>query len=695
MGSGMGEARMHTVAGRLAALSPASLHILFGLLLAAAAVFGRHTNLESTGLALVWPAAGIAFLWGLWASRTRRDLLIALTAGLPILAVVNLVTGLSVVLALAVALGSAAQTAVAVAFFRRLVPDMSVRTVGDYLRLGAVALVACSVGALFIVVGSAIEGSAEPLAAFIPWLVRHAVSLTALGSLGIVVAASITARAEGQTRAPLSVARRGEYAFLIVISVILYVATFGSGSALPIAYTTIPAHMWAGLRLRSGWAMLHGLASGAFLVYFTLERRGPFQDLDPGIAAYVAQSFMFIAFSLSAVLALSMDERRRLIDRLYRANEEAKAAAELRDLVIGRMNDGVLVVGADRSLIFQNSTSERWLGVMAAGPGEVLTRDYEITTPSGRRLAEGDNPLDLALQGTVTERMDLNLTHHSGEVMHLSVDALPLPGDRGAVVVLRNVTHERLYQRDLGRFASVVAHDLLTPLTVFDGWLELLEDPDLPPAEREASIGRLQQASLRMRTLIRNLLAYSLAKEERSTASRIDVGRMVDGIIDLRTALPGTQLPEVHFEVDAPHPVYADERLFLQLMENLVGNAMKYGKTDGTGEVTVTTSVDARTGRTLVHVRDNGIGVPEGDLERVFEEFHRSENGLGQASGTGLGLAICRRIAESHGGSISVRNVEEGGAEFTVSLPGAPDQLPEGIPLAEVGEVEAPKVPAS
>ena len=683
---------MQAVMGRLAALSPASMHVLFVVLLALAAIFGRHTNLEASGLALVWPAAGINFLWGLWASRSRRDLAVSLAAMLPIVATVNIATGLSPTLGLAVALGSVAQTAVAVYFFRRLVPALSVRTVGDYLLLCVVALGACAVGALFIVLGSAINGSAEPFSAFIPWLVRHAVSLAALGSLGIVIASGIVARASREHRPPLTVARRAEYALLTLVSVILYVATFGTVSALPIAYTTIPAHMWAGLRLRAGWAMLHGLVSGAFLLFFTLAGLGPFQELGENVAAYVAQSFMFIAFSLSTVLALSMDERRRLIDSLYRANEEAKAAADLRDLVIGKMNDGVLVAGPDGRLIFQNETSERWLGQGTARPGEVWRRDYEVTTSTGEPLAEDDNPLTLALQGEVTERMDVDLKHVSGEVIHLSVDAIPLPGERGAVVVMHNVTGERLYQRDLGRFASVVAHDLLTPLTVFDGWLELLEDPDLPVAERQASIERLQQASLRMRTLIRNLLAYSLAKEERLTASRIDVARIVEGIIDLRTALPGTQLPAVRFEVHAPHPVYADERLFLQLMENLVGNAMKYGKTDGTGEVAVTTVVEEPTGRTLVRVRDNGIGIPATDLERVFDEFHRSENGLGQATGTGLGLAICRRIVESHGGSISVRNVKEGGAEFTVSLPGAPDQLPEGIALVDAEEL--PRVPA-
>ncbi|WP_104116223.1 ATP-binding protein [Arthrobacter sp. B1805] len=688
----MGKGRMQAVTGRLATLSPVTLHLLFALLLALAAVFGRNTNLESSGLALVWPAAGINFLWGLWASRTRRDFAIALGCTVPILAVVNLVTGLSAVLALSVAFGSLAQTALSVYFFRRFVPTLSVRTVGEYLRLGGVAIGACSVGALFIVAGSALDGAAEPFTAFIPWLVRHAVSLTALGSLGIVIAASIAARARNEVSPPLPSARRAEYALLVVLSVVLYVATFGTSMALPVAYATIPAHMWAGLRLRSAWAMVHGVLSGAFLVFFTLAGLGPFQDLRPDIAAYVAQSFMFIAFSLSAVLALSMDERRRLIARLYRATDEAKAAADLRDLVIGRMNDGVLVTGPDSRLIFQNATSARWLGPGSAQPGEIWTRDYQVTAPNGEPLTDDDNPLTLALQGVVTERLDLDLMHRSGEVKYLSVDAMPLPNGQGALVVMRNVTDERVHQRDLGRFASVVAHDLLTPLTVFDGWLEMLEDPHLPPAERQASIERLQQASLRMRKLIRNLLAYSLAKEEKLSASRIDVAEVVEGIIDLRTALPGTQLPAVMFDVSAPHPVYADERLFLQLMENLIGNAMKYGRTDGTGEVRVSTSTDASSGRTLVHVQDNGIGVPEGDLERVFEEFHRSENGLGQATGTGLGLAICRRIAESHGGTITVRNVEQGGAEFTVSLPGAPGHLPEGIPLVDAED--SPQVPA-
>ena len=158
--------------------------------------------------------------------------------------------------------------------------------------------------------------------------------------------------------------------------------------------------------------------------------------------------------------------------------------------------------------------------------------------------------------------------------------------------------------------------------------------------------------------------------------------------------MPGSQLPDVRFAVDAPHPVYADERLFLQLLENLIGNALKYGRQDGSAEVRIATARDEAGGLTLLSVEDNGIGIPEDDRELVFEEFHRSENGLRQASGTGLGLAICRRIVESHGGTISAENRPEGGAVFIATLPGRPEQLPDGIPLAPTRDDEPLGAPA-
>ena len=691
----MGEGQLRTIAVRLAALPAPVVHVVFALLLALAAVVGRNTNLASSGLALVWPAAGVGFLWGLWALSRSRGLVIAL-AGIPlILASVSMITGLDAVFALAVAIGSTVQTALAVFLFRRLVPALTVRTVGEYLYLGLAALVACSAGALVIVGGAALDGGAQPLALLIPWLVRHGVSLLAIGALGVVIGTGIAARTRNEARAgtdarpaTTTAAHRSELVLLGSASVAVYVLTFGSVSALPIAYATIPAHMWAGLRLRAGWAMLHGLGCGAFLVVFTLQGRGPFQDLSPDIRAYVAQSFLLVAFSVSAVLALSMDERRRLIERLYRARAEAAAAADLRNLVIGKMNDGVLVTGPDRQLVFQNAASERWLGMLAADHREEWDRDHDVTKEDGTPLEAAENPLILAQEGISTERMPVNLVHRSGEVMHLSVDAVPLPGDQGALVVMRDVTNEQLHQRELGRFAAVVAHDLLTPLTVFDGWLEMLEDPAQTADERQASIERLKQASRRMRFLIRNLLAYSLAKKEKLTATRIDVARLTRGIVDVRTAMPGAQLPDVRFVVDAPHPVYADESLFLQLVENLIGNALKYGRQDGSAEVRIATAVDEAGGRTILSVEDNGIGIPEEDRERVFEEFHRSENGLRQASGTGLGLAICRRIVESHGGAISVENRPEGGAVFIAALPGRPEQLPDGIPLVPARDDE-------
>jgi signal transduction histidine kinase len=110
-------------------------------------------------------------------------------------------------------------------------------------------------------------------------------------------------------------------------------------------------------------------------------------------------------------------------------------------------------------------------------------------------------------------------------------------------------------------------------------------------------------------------------------------------------------------------------------MDNLIGNAVKYGRTDGTAVVSVTSAADPETGWTLIRVADNGIGVPPTDRELIFTEFHRSLNGASRAPGTGLGLAICRRIVESHGGSITVESPPEGGAVFVVALPATPAQL--------------------
>ncbi|MHA7261660.1 ATP-binding protein [Arthrobacter sp. TMN-37] len=665
---------------RMAVLPPLVLHALFAAALVAAVYVGRGTQLESSGYALAWPAAGVGFLWVLWAWPRRAGVVVALAGIFLLTALLNALTGLDPEVALITGVGNPVQALAAVFLFTRFVPTRTQQTVGEYMWLAAAAVVAAAAGGAVITAGAFAAGAGIILQGFLPWVVRNAVSLVAIGSLAMVATRTVP----GPPPARHSTRRWIEYAALAGTTVLLYFFSFGASNPLPIAFITLPANIWAGLRLTTGWAMAHGLASGTLLVALTISGRGPFESLPPDTAAYLAQAFTFVAFSVSVVLALNGEERLRLIADLSEAHREAQAATQLRDVVIEKMYDGVIAVDASGAVLVHNTAGARWVGETRLRSDVPWTARYDFRTTAGVPLAEEELPLNRALAGETVERESVDLHLPEGKVLHLSVDAVPLPAGQGAVIVFHNVTVERRHQQDLARFASVVAHDLLTPLTVFDGWLEILEDGDLTSGERASIVRRLSRASLRMGTQIRALLNYSLAKADKLAPAPVDVNAVVSGILDLRTSLPSTT-PPVEFRLDLRRDVYADPRLFTQLMENLIGNAVKYGPTDGTAVVEVTSEEDPDTGWTRLRVADNGIGVPPEDREKIFTEFHRSVNGASRAPGTGLGLAICRRIVEAHGGTIGVERPPAGGAAFVATFPAVPEQLPAAVRAAATG----------
>jgi len=124
------------------------------------------------------------------------------------------------------------------------------------------------------------------------------------------------------------------------------------------------------------------------------------------------------------------------------------------------------------------------------------------------------------------------------------------------------------------------------------------------------------------------------------------------------------------FTSDVDHAVYADPRLVRQLFDNLVGNAVKYTSPEFVPHVHVISRHDEEPGWIRIDVVDNGIGIPEGEEEQIFEEFHRGDV-EGRSAGTGLGLALTRRIVALHGGELSAHRNPGGGSTFTFTLPEA------------------------
>jgi signal transduction histidine kinase len=247
--------------------------------------------------------------------------------------------------------------------------------------------------------------------------------------------------------------------------------------------------------------------------------------------------------------------------------------------------------------------------------------------------------------------------------------------------------NEELVQADLlkDEFIALVSHDLRTPLTSIIGYVELALDEDGSAPlddERKRYIEVVARSSDRLLRLVDDLLL----------AARLQSGRFVLSIADADLqSVAADALDEMHgraerkgvslfLSSDGPVRIECDRRRLLQLLDNLVGNAVKFTPEGG--------RVEIRVERTLagaaVEVQDTGVGINPGEEERIFERFYRSPSAVsGQVPGTGLGLFIARAIAERHGGSLVARQRDGGGSSFRLELPSRASQ-PSADPETEL-----------
>jgi light-regulated signal transduction histidine kinase (bacteriophytochrome) len=243
-------------------------------------------------------------------------------------------------------------------------------------------------------------------------------------------------------------------------------------------------------------------------------------------------------------------------------------------------------------------------------------------------------------------------------------------------VTERRVTEWRLSEQRLelersnaalNEFASVASHDLQEPLRKILSFGERLESSagqSLAPDARQ-SLTRMLGAALRMRTLIDDLLAYSQVTTRTQPFAPTDLsGIAKDVLVDLETTVneAGGRV-----EVGALPVIDADALQMRQLLQNLVGNAIKYRRADVPPVVRLTSArLDDR--HCTITVADNGIGFQQEHADRIFGMFERL-HGRSEYDGSGIGLAICRKIVERHRGTISAASTAGQGAVFTVTLP--------------------------
>ena len=242
----------------------------------------------------------------------------------------------------------------------------------------------------------------------------------------------------------------------------------------------------------------------------------------------------------------------------------------------------------------------------------------------------------------------------------------------GYLVVLHDVSREKVVERMKTEFVSISAHQLRTPLSAIKWTLRMLLDGDLGKitSEQREFILKTYDSNERMIRLINDLLNVTRIEEGRYLYKRVasDIVEMVQSLID--SYKDGAKKKEIKLEFKKPKKeipkISLDFEKMKLALQNLIDNAIRY--TPKKGKVTVSLDCDRK--EVVISVKDTGVGIPKDQQERVFSKFFRGVNVLKmEVEGSGLGLFITKNIIEAHGGKVWFDSKEGQGTIFSVTIP--------------------------
>ena len=417
------------------------------------------------------------------------------------------------------------------------------------------------------------------------------------------------------------------------------------------------------------WFAFFGLIAVVFATALAVWRRwiAPWKDVEELSRAIVDKSpprkFLISANPQSRNIGLALEmlvDRQREIEERFREGELSVQA------VFGAMLDGLVVVDDRRRVRMMNREFRRAFGLEEAEPGEPLLEMI--------RHASIDRLVMEAIRVREPQRESIQMSRGPSEGREMEVSAVPL-GDNsapaeGAVVLFHDVTQLRQTEEIRRDFVANVSHELRTPLSIFRGYLEtLLDDPHQPPGELLRILEVMERHSDRLYALVEDVL--SLARLESPEAeldlSEISLAEFLQEILrDWEKRLEAKQLKS-HLDVPLDLPkLEADESRLQEIIYNLLDNAVKYSQSAGV--ITLRAAVESD--RVRISVSDEGIGIPEKDLPRIFERFYRADKARSrELGGTGLGLSIVKHIAQLHGGTAEAQSEPGKGTTISVVLP--------------------------
>jgi two-component system phosphate regulon sensor histidine kinase PhoR len=367
--------------------------------------------------------------------------------------------------------------------------------------------------------------------------------------------------------------------------------------------------------------------------------------------------------------------------RLARGWRERCARAEARlgaaEAVFAAIPDPQILLDRQRRVVRANPAAAEFVGVAPeASDLASLLRNPAVLAAADAVLAGGPaRVVDFTLSVPVERVMQARIARLEGASFE----------DVAAILTLHDITALKLAEQMRADFVANAGHELKTPLASLVGFIETLLGPARDdPAARERFLGIMRGEAGRMTRLVDDLLSLSRIElnEHVAPTSRVAVGPLIEQVADALELRAGNRGMRLALDLpDGLPEVYGDEDELAQVFQNLIDNAIKYGKpqTDIAVAANVSERAASNSAWVRVAVADRGDGIPSEHLPRLTERFYRVDTARSrELGGTGLGLAIVKHILNRHRGRLEISSALGVGSTFTVWLRAKAADQPQG-----------------
>ena len=294
-------------------------------------------------------------------------------------------------------------------------------------------------------------------------------------------------------------------------------------------------------------------------------------------------------------------------------------------------------------------------GIVKAGMGEFFRSEIDLSGKGGQIVT-----VDFSLKPVKNE---------TGQVLLLIAEARDISDrKRAESETLKALAREKELSELRAKFVTMVSHEFRTPLTTIQFSTGLLQDYSAkwPEEKKSTHFVRIQLAIKRMTELLEDILV--IGKIEANTLPfqpvSLNLEKFCQQLVEEQQLNDSNQHPIAFIHQGGDCDAQMDEKLLRQILGNVLSNAIKYSPIGSS----VCLHLNCQNQEAIFQVQDQGIGIPQADLERILETFYRATN-VGTISGTGLGLAIVKRAVELHGGKLAIHSQEGSGTIFTITLP--------------------------